>query len=205
MGQERKAPAGVSAHEEPSDEALMRAYIAGDKAAFRALFERYSAVIFRAMRAGGLTEDVARDLMQQAFLQFHRARNDFRLDARLRPWLLTIAYNLKRDYLRGRKRRVELPLEPELHAGTAAGPDRDLAQVRDVARVRRAVAALPDGYREVVELHWFSELPFPEVAGILGIKLNAAKVRAHRAYKKLREILQRENAATANAAARKGA
>lgn len=169
----------------------MRAYVEGDKAAFRTLFDRYSQIVFRAMRSGGLTEDVARDLTQQAFLQFHRARNDFRLDAKLRPWLLTIAYNLKRDYLRGRKRRVELPIEPELHAGTTAGPDRDLVKLRDVARVRRAVAALPEGYREVVELHWFSELPFPEVAEILGIKLNAAKVRAHRAYKKLREILER--------------
>lgn len=186
MGEEQQ---GQVAQDAGSDEALMAAYVEGDRQAFRQLFDRYTPIVWRAMRGGGIPDDVARDLLQQTFFQLHRARQDFRSGARLRPWLLTIAYNLKRDYLRGRKRRVELPIEPEQHTSTAAGPDRELFQARDVERVRRAVAALPEGYREVIELHWFTELPFPEVAEILGLKTNAVKVRAHRAYKKLRDLL----------------
>ena len=55
--------------------------------------------------------------------------------------------------------------------------------------MRRALAALPDHQREVIELHWLGELPFPEVARAVGASLSAVKVRAHRGYKRLRDLL----------------
>jgi RNA polymerase sigma-70 factor (ECF subfamily) len=54
------------------------------------------------------------------------------------------------------------------------------------------MAQLPTSQREVVELHWFQERPFAEVAQIVGSTEGAVRVRAHRAYKKLRELLRSE-------------
>jgi RNA polymerase sigma-70 factor (ECF subfamily) len=178
---------------EPSDEALMAAYATGDRAAFSALFGRYSALVWRALRRGGIADDVARDLVQQTFLQLHRARRDFRPDkGKVRPWLMTIAYNVKRDYLRSKKRRVEVPLEAERHVGESADPGGGLDDEREARRVREAVAKLPPKLRDVIEMHWFMELPFADVADALGVSRSAAKVRAHRAYKKLKEMLADE-------------
>ncbi|MEM1417581.1 MAG: sigma factor-like helix-turn-helix DNA-binding protein, partial [Myxococcota bacterium] len=71
--------------------------------------------------------------------------------------------------------------------------------------VRRAVAALPQGQREVIELHWFEGLAFQEVGAILGASTTAVKVRAHRGYERLRATLRahrsqhaRKGAAPAN-------
>jgi RNA polymerase sigma-70 factor (ECF subfamily) len=57
--------------------------------------------------------------------------------------------------------------------------------------VRDAIARLPGDQRTVIELHWLEELSFAEIAQCLGITANAAKVRAHRGYERLRPKLQR--------------
>ena len=171
-----------------TDEELMAAYVGGDRRAFDELFKRYGPLLLRVMRRQ-LNEAEAQELVQQTFLQVHRARNDFQQGRKLRPWLMTIAYNLKRELYRRRKRRPEAPLEEE-----PRDPEerRDpLERADDRARVRRALATLPDNQREAIELHWFEELSFAEVAEVLGCSVSAVKVRAHRGYKALRAELER--------------
>lgn len=171
----------------PTDEELMRAYVAGDHAAFRALFDRRAPDLLRLVRRHVESDDVARDLVQHTFLRLHAARNDFRDGARLRPWLLTIAMNLVREHWRTRKRRPSTELDESRHAADEPRDERE--EARRAAKVREALAELPDGHREVVELHFFQGLPYAEVAAIVGGSEGAVRVRAHRAYKKLAQLL----------------
>jgi RNA polymerase sigma factor (sigma-70 family) len=170
-----------------SDEELMAAYVAGDSAAFSELFSRYAPMLMRVMRRHMRQMADADELVQQTFLQLHRARNDFQQGRRLRPWLMTIAYNLKREYFRRKKRRPEASLEYEPKADTQPDP---LEQQDDRARMQAALQALSEGQRDVIVMHWFQDLSFPEVAEILGLSVSAVKVRAHRGYKKLRVVLE---------------
>ena len=166
----------------------MTAYAAGDREAFREIVARYGPPLLRAMLRHLPAQHEAHDLVQQTFLQLHRSRNDFDGGQRLRPWVYTIALNLKREYFRTRKRRPTTSLEEaSLPEPSAGAPE---AERRDTARhVRAAVGALPPDQREVIELHWFDGLSFPEIGSVLGITTNAAKVRAHRGYCRLREAL----------------
>ena len=171
-----------------SDEALMAAYRAGDRAAFDALFARYAPRLRQMLtRRIHRAADVA-DLVQQTFLQLHRARADFREGAKLRPWLYTIALNLARQYFRRKGRRPETGLgehEPA-QRGREGDPERPV-----VAReLRLALQALPAAQREVIELHWFEGLSFAEISEVTGDSRSALKVRAHRTYKKLKSILK---------------
>ncbi|MCC6526336.1 MAG: RNA polymerase sigma factor [Polyangiaceae bacterium] len=164
----------------------MVAYVGGDEQAFRELFLRYAPRLLAMMRRQVRGADDAAELVQQTFLQLHRARLDFQPGRALRPWLLTIAFNLRRQHFRRLRRRPEAPLEEE----PPASPPRDrVAAAQTRARLRAALAALPQGQREVITLHWFEELSFPEVAEVLGLGLSAVKVRAHRGYLALRELL----------------
>jgi RNA polymerase sigma-70 factor (ECF subfamily) len=168
-----------------SDEELMRAYAGGDQTALRELFERYAPILLRVVqRQVGRGPD-AQDIVQQTFLQLHRARRDFRADTRFRPWIMTIALNLARDVLRRRGRRPEQPLEEQALPAAEAGPDREVAR-----RVRAALRGLPRDQREVIELHWFDELSFNEIAAIVGASSGAVRVRAHRGYVALRKTLE---------------
>jgi RNA polymerase sigma-70 factor (ECF subfamily) len=171
-----------------SDEQLMSAYVAGDAAAFRVIFERYAPLLLRAMLRELYAREEANDLVQQTFLQLHRARRDFDPGQKLKPWVLTIAMNLKREYFRRKKRRPERSLEAELGPEPAVGA-RGAAQVEARRTLARVLAGLPADQREVIELHWFDGLEFPEVAEVVGASVSAVKVRAHRGYVRLRAAL----------------
>lgn len=176
-----------------TDEELMSAYVAGDATAFRRLFERHAPLLLRVARAASMSEADGRDLVQQTFLQLHRARFDFHQGDRLRPWLFTIAHNLKRDHLRRRARWRLTELDMEAHAEEGArGAGELLEGARDAQRVRGALEQISPEQRQVISLHWFAGASFPEVAAALGVTVSTAKVRAHRGYNRLREILAKD-------------
>jgi RNA polymerase sigma-70 factor (ECF subfamily) len=171
-----------------TDEELMAAYRGGDAAAFRELFSRHSPVLLRVMRHQLRRPEDARDLVQQTFLQLHRSRADFREGAQLRPWLFTIAMNLKREYFRRAGRRPESPLELDGRTDPAVAP-RGHEQLEASDELSFALGQLPEDQREVITLHWLAGVPLPDVAAMVGASLAAVKVRAHRGYAAMRRAL----------------
>ncbi len=171
-----------------TDEELFAAYRDGQDLAFDELWRRYEAPLRRyAQRRVGSVDEVD-ELVQQTFLHLHRSRRDFREGALLRPWLYTICLNVCRHHLRRRHRR---PIPAQLHEGNepTVAPHDPIAR-EDAARVRVALAGLPEHERLVIELHWLDGLGFKEVAEIVGAGLSAVKVRAHRGYGRLRVALE---------------
>ena len=178
---------------EATDDALMAAYQAGDQRAFAEIVRRYSGLIRGLARRQFSSEADQKDLVQQTFLQLHRCRSDYRGQDKLRPWLATIALNLARMQHRSRGRRPEVSTEPatmEERPGPAFDEKVESADTR--RQVRRALEKLPADQREVIELHWFQQLSFREVAESVGASLSAVKVRAHRGYKRLKTALEPE-------------
>lgn len=170
-----------------SDEALMQRYVRhGDRRAFEELFHRYSNRLYALFMRSLGNEAASRDLVQQTFLHVHRARKDYQPERPLRPWIYTIAMNLRREHFRRRGRRPETQYDPIAHGEPTVAPEASTATQR---AVRRALRQLPENQREVILLHWYEGLSFTEVAKTVGASVSAVKVRAHRGYNKLREIL----------------
>lgn len=171
----------------------MRAYVgASDKASFQELFGRYGGRLTAYFVRGVGNRDAARDLVQTTFLHVHRARKDYDPRRPFRPWLYTIAANVRREYWRRKKRKPEEFLEP----GTEdrVGSVQPQASTATDRLVRRALEQLPDNQKDVMLLRVYAGLTFPEIGGVLGIKTTTAKVRAHRASKALRELLGGDDA-----------
>jgi RNA polymerase sigma-70 factor (ECF subfamily) len=165
-----------------SDEDLMAAYVAGDLAAFDELFHRYAPQLLPLL-ARGLGRAEATDLLQQTFLQLHRSRNDFRRGAALRPWLVTIAINVRRQHLRSvLRRRESMGLDVE----TLPSPEPPAAPEDDGMRVDLLLAGLPHDQGEVIRLHVLEGLSFQRIAELVGASVGAVRVRAHRGYVSLR-------------------
>jgi RNA polymerase sigma-70 factor (ECF subfamily) len=172
-----------------SDDELALAYVIhGDNLAFRALYERTAPFLLAVARRRIRQQEVAEDLVQQAFLNAHAARERFELGSSFRPWITRILMNLILDHHRAERRRPLADLEPcELPAPEATPvPERN----EDKHRTLLALEKLGARKREVVELHWLEGEPFPEVARRLGERLSTVKVRAHRAYRELRRTLE---------------
>jgi len=180
-----------------SDEELMLAYVAGHSGAFRLLFGRYAKLLVGLSTARGFPRAEAEDLAQQTFLQLHRARRDYDGSRRLRTWLLTIAYNLMRDRFRRAAVHQKALRQHQEDAQTssieATHDPLESAQKAELRRteVHNALQQLAPDQREVIELHWFAELPFAEIASILGISQSNAKVKAHRGYERLKRMLSK--------------
>jgi RNA polymerase sigma factor (sigma-70 family) len=172
-----------------SDEELMQAYVAGDTAAFRELFARYAPLLARVLARQLRSSQEANDLVQQTFLQLHRARNDFRADAKLRPWLFTIALNLKREHFRRVRRHPEAPLELDGRLDPAVEP-RGTQRAEAARELQGVLVQIPPDQAEVIALHWLEGLSFAEVAEVVGASVSAVKVRAHRGYVALRKLLE---------------
>jgi RNA polymerase sigma-70 factor (ECF subfamily) len=177
-----------------TDEELMLAYAGGDQGAFRELFARLAPVLLRVVtRTVGRPAD-AQDIVQQTFLQLHRARKDYKPDMRARPWVMTIAMNLARDLLRRRGRRPEANIDDVVLADPRADAGASSEAAATKAQVRAALAALPKDQRVVIELHWFEDLSFNEIAMIVEASPGAVRVRAHRGYETLRKRLGPDSA-----------
>lgn len=176
--------------DDPSNETLMLAYRRGDADAFKQLFERYAPLLLALGRRHLRSDNLAQDLVQKTFLKLHAARMDFREGRSLHPWLLTIAMNLVRDEWRHQQRKptAALDFDPADDAPQDLSPDGLESQQR-FTRLREGLAKLSDKDRLVLELHWFQDRGFPEIAAVLGISQGAARVRAHRAGTRLRDLL----------------
>jgi RNA polymerase sigma-70 factor (ECF subfamily) len=172
--------------EQLTDGQLLQRHTDGDEHAFRQLFERWSPAIMGLMCRSVRSRQDAEDLVQQTFLRLHRARHDFDGSRTLRPWLYTIAMNLRADFHRRRGRNREFVVEKMPEPTDEAS---DIRRLRDAQAVQVAIEQLSEGSRRVIELHWFEGFTFAEVADILGISRSAAKTRAHRAYQTMRAAL----------------
>ena len=165
----------------------------GDQQAFEELVRLTHADSYTlALRLTG-NEDDARDVVQEAYLRAFKGIKRFRGDAQFTTWLYRITANCASNQLRKRNRHRHDELDEELGAAVDTRPDHDPEAMADAgdlrARLSDALAKLPPRLRAVVVLRDVYDLPHEAIAAELGISESAAKVRLHRARRKLREQL----------------
>lgn len=165
----------------------MDRFLDGDTRAFDALFARHASGLRAYLQRMTGNATAADDLTQTTFVSMVRGRGRFQRGARVKPWLYAIATNAARDW--GRRTKFEkvtaegeLP-EREAEPGVARDPGLEKA-------VKHALAQLPEAMREAIVLHRFEGLSFAEIAEHAGVTESAVKVRAHRGYERLRELLK---------------
>lgn len=164
----------------------------GDHRAFEELVRlTYSDTYTLAYRLTGDEED-ARDVVQETYLRVHKGLKKFRRDAQFSTWIHRITANCASTFLtrRGRNSHDQLPDDPAIED---LNPQRDPEHQAEVDVLRNqltdALRGLPPKLRAVVVLRDIYDLPHEAIADELGISESAAKVRLHRARKRLRERL----------------
>jgi RNA polymerase sigma-70 factor, ECF subfamily len=169
----------------------VRAAKAGDRSAFDELVRAtYTDTYTLAFRLTGNEED-ARDVVQEAYLRAYKSLKRFRGDAQFTTWLYRITANCAATYLGRRRKHRHEELAEEGYADEHA--DADPAALAEAGalhdRLTAAVQELPPRLRAVIVLRDVYDLPHEAIADELGISVTAAKVRLHRARKRLREQL----------------
>ena len=136
----------------------------------------------------GVSQGEGEDLVQETYLRFWKYRRDYRPTAKLSTFLFLLARQVRIDALRRQSRRLGREQGWGAEQETALRPESVTAPVDSREDVRWALARLSERHREVVELGVFQDLPYAEVAEILGIPVGTVKSRMHNARKELKEL-----------------
>jgi RNA polymerase sigma-70 factor (ECF subfamily) len=187
----RRKDRGAEISRDQVDQALIEQCKSGDQEAWSQLVEvTHREVYTLCLRILGNSDDAA-EATQDAYLKVYRGLPGFRGDAMFSTWLYRVATNAAISKQRGRSRRRahEAAVDEDVMAQLPSSVSvEDAAGARvEVGVLERALAALPDMYREAVLLRDVYGLSIEEIAGQLKISETAAKVRVHRGRKKLRE------------------
>ena len=180
------------------DEAeLVGAARGGDRQAFDELVRRTFVDTFTLARRLTGNEEDARDVVQDAYLRAWKGIGKFRGDAAFSTWLYRITANAAASSLqRGRRHRAEPfgdDFEPvDTRAEQLVSQGAESAESLD--RIAIALDDLPAKLRSVVVLKDVYGMSHEAIADELGITVAAAKVRLHRARRKLRDVLYDEGA-----------
>jgi RNA polymerase sigma-70 factor (ECF subfamily) len=147
-----------------------------------------------------VADEDRRDLLQTTLMQVVRRLDSFRGDSSFSTWLFRVTANEALMLMRAQRRqraRVVGGLDLEDLASLPAMNDGDSQERSDVlvanherdARVREAVAKLPEDYRDVVLAHYHEDLGLQEIADRLELTESAVRSRLHRARTRLRDVL----------------
>jgi RNA polymerase sigma-70 factor (ECF subfamily) len=184
------------------DEATLIAQLrAGDDAAFEQVVRTYGGRLLAVARRIVNSEEDARDAVQDAFLNAFRSLDRFEGNAKLSTWLHRIVVNAALMKLRTRKRKPEQSIEGLLPSFLDDGHheerfqswdepvDKLMERAENRELVRKQIDLLPEGYRTVLVLRDIEGLDTEETAKVLGLSVNATKIRLHRARQALRTML----------------
>jgi RNA polymerase sigma factor (sigma-70 family) len=178
----------------PSDEELLAGLAAGRLEALDVLYERYKSMAYGIARRITADDALAEDVVQEAFLGAWRSADRY-VPGRgsVKTWLLSIVHHRAIDAVRRRRPVSELPEEAEgaLTPAPLTLPDvwGEVSGRLDGARVRAALATLPEAQREAVELAYFGGLSQTEIADRTGVPLGTVKSRVRLALLALRREL----------------
>jgi RNA polymerase sigma-70 factor (ECF subfamily) len=180
------------------DEAeLIAAAERGEREAFDELVRRTFVDTFTLARRLTGNEEDARDVVQEAYLRAWRAIGKFRGEAAFSTWMYRITANAAASHMRKRSRQrtesIDEILEP-VDVRPEAQPASAAESAETLDRISVALDDLPPKLRVMVVLKDVYGLPHETIAEELGITVPAAKVRLHRARRKLRDMLYEEGA-----------
>jgi RNA polymerase sigma-70 factor (ECF subfamily) len=177
-----------------SDNEIISIVLNGDKQAFAQLVDRYQNYVFTlALRMVKSRED-AEEVSQDIFVKAYRSLADFRGASKFSTWLYTIVNTSCITFLRKKKLEVH-SLDNDKVFEVADSQDSGfranlVEQKSKVAMVNNAIAMLGPDDAQVITLFYKGEQTLEEIAQVLGIEVNTAKVRLHRARARLKEKME---------------
>lgn len=177
-----------------SDNEIINQVLGGNQQAYAVLVNRYQNYVFTLAQRMIKNREDAEEVAQDAFIKAYKFLANFRRESKFSTWLYTIVNNSCITFLR--KKKVEIhSLDNEAVFERADNIDSGMRaniveQKSRQVMVNEAIAMLSADDAQVITLFYKAEQSLEETAQVLGIEVNAAKVRLHRARTRLKEKME---------------
>ncbi len=184
-----------------TDEELVVLYAGGNNEAFDRLLERHQQVLYAYILYTVRNKNLADDLFQETFCKAITTIRQGRYteSGRFRSWLMRIAHNLMIDYFRQKKIENTVSnddYELDLWNNSALCEDTvevEMVRTQVLSDVKKLVGYLPVPQRDVLEMRYYKDLSFKEIADTTGVSVNTALGRMRYAILNMRKMAQAHN------------
>jgi RNA polymerase sigma factor (sigma-70 family) len=179
-----------------SDIICINRILKGDTGAFKFLVEKYQQMVYTlAFKITGNNEE-AEDAAQEIFVKCYRSLSSYNDRAAFATWLYRITYNHAVDTVKKNHRKWHTE-KRDVEAETGESEDYYLDEKLDLKEIKvllkDAIHRLSPQDQVIVTLYYYDDLPLRDIAEIMGIKENNAKIKLYRIRSKLLELLQSKN------------
>ena len=169
---------------------LIGAVAAGDRQAFVRFYDRYRRKVARFVSRLTWRTDVVEETVNDTMVAVWQGAGSFRGRSRVSTWVMGIAYRTALKRVRQVTRRPEEELtDRAATAATTEMPDAALARSQGSARIRVALDKLSPEHRAVIELTFYDDCSYRQIAAIVGCPENTVKTRMFHARRHLKRLL----------------
>ncbi len=134
----------------------------------------------------------AEDIFQEVFIKVNSNLHNFQGNSSIKTWIIRIAINTCKDYLKSAYSRRIVPMEEFMEDSiTAEDSYADIERQETIQSVKDAVMELPEHYKDVIMCVYFQEMSMDQAAQMLDLPVGTIKSRLARAKEKLKEIMER--------------
>ncbi len=177
-----------------NDSEIISKVISGDHSAYAELVNRYQHYVFTLVLRMVKSREDAEEVAQDVFIKAYKYLSDFRGDAKFSTWLYTIVNTTCITFLRKKKLEIH-SLDNEQVFEVADSKDSGfranlVEQKSKQAMVQQAIGLLSVDDAQIITLFYKAEQSLDEIAAIIGVEVNTAKVRLHRARTRLKEKME---------------
>lgn len=174
------------------DQHYIEQVLSGDTRAYSILIERYKHMVFTLSMQMVRNREDAEEISQDTFIKAYKALKTFRGQAAFSTWLYRIAYRNSLDFLKSSQRKMasrEVSLEGDYPLAFGSIEANGFEEDGQATLVKGAMEKLTEEDQVILTLYYYEELSLKEIAGIIGISINTAKVRLFRSRERLAKLL----------------
>ncbi|MEK6645100.1 MAG: RNA polymerase sigma factor [Candidatus Firestonebacteria bacterium] len=169
---------------------IIQKILKGDKEAFAELFFKYEKFVFNIIRRIVETEQDVEDIAQGVFLKLYTNLFQFQGRSKFSTWLYRIVYNITLNFVQRKKDKFATENIDNIFE---IQDTTDLIDEQEITKiyVNKLLELLPPNYRTVLELYYFKDLSYEEIAVALNIPINTVKTHISRAKNIIRKKLDK--------------
>lgn len=175
-----------------NDSELIRQFKSGDVKGFNEIVRKYQKQVYWVIRKLVLDHDEADDITQEVFIKVHSALKDFREESNLFTWLYRIATNYSLNHIKKVKVRNTISVETVIEPIESVDKRSDEIIDDQTRRIvlEEAIETLPPQQRAVFNMRYYDQLPYDDIAEILGKSTGGIKANYFHAVKKIGEYVK---------------
>ncbi len=166
-----------------SDKELIKRCLQGDEISQKILFDHFSPLMLRLCRQFGFGADDSKDILQEAFISIFLSLHKFKFEGSFEGWIRTIFINTCILHYRKQKKKTEA-LKQLPRTAAKGSNTNDYLEKKSLDKL---IHSLPNGYRTVFKLYFFSGYNHKEIAEMLGISESTSKSQLFHAKKFLKK------------------